>query len=245
MTIVDPILIFGGVDGIGGELARRLSVAGCRVALTSRSQEKAAAFAAEIGAQPLTANVLEEPSIADAIASAAPSGRLGGLVYAVGSIPLKPLTRVTETDLVDAYRLNVVGAALAVKHAAPALKAARGSVVLFSSVAAGQGFSSHSVIGPAKAAVSGLTLALAAELAPYVRVNAIAPSLSRTPLSASLTGSDKMAEAIADIHPLKRLGLAADSAALAAFLLSADAGWMTGQVIGIDGGRGSLRTGKG
>lgn len=245
MTIVDPILIFGGVDGIGGELARRLSVAGCRVALTSRSQEKAAAFAAEIGAQPLTANVLEEPSIADAIASAAPSGRLGGLVYAVGSIPLKPLTRVTETDLVDAYRLNVVGAALAVKHAAPALKAARGSVVLFSSVAAGQGFASHSVIGPAKAAVSGLTLALAAELAPYVRVNAIAPSLSRTPLSASLTGSDKMAEAIADIHPLKRLGLAADSAALAAFLLSADAGWMTGQVIGIDGGRGSLRTGKG
>ena len=93
--------------------------------------------------------------------------------------------------------------------------------------------------------MSGLTLALAAELAPYVRVNAIAPSLSRTPLAASLTGSDKMAEAIADMHPMKRLGLAEDSAALATFLLSSDAGWMTGQVIGVDGGRGSLRTGKG
>lgn len=245
MTIVDPILIFGGVDGIGGDLARRLSVAGCRIALTSRSQQKAAEFAAEIGARPLTANVFEETSIADAVASAALNGRLGALVYAVGSIPLKPLTRVTETDLVDAYRLNVVGAALAVKHAAPALKAAGGSVVLFSSVAAGQGFANHAVIGPAKAAVSGLTLALAAELAPYVRVNAIAPSLSRTPLAASLTGTDKMAEAIADMHPMKRLGLPSDSAALALFLLSSDAGWMTGQVIGVDGGRSSLRTGKG
>lgn len=245
MTVSDPILIFGGVDGIGGELARRLSAAGRRVALTSRSMERASTFAGEIEAMPIAVDVLDEASIASAIATVAPEGRLAGLVYAVGSIPLKPLARVTEEDLINAYRLNVVGAALAVKHAAPALKAAAGSIVLFSSVAAAQGFANHAVIGPAKAAVSGLTLALAAELAPHVRVNAIAPSLTRTPLAASLTGSDKIAEAIADLHPLKRLGNAEDSAALAAFLLSPEASWITGQIIGVDGGRGTLRVGKG
>jgi NAD(P)-dependent dehydrogenase (short-subunit alcohol dehydrogenase family) len=244
MTLEDPVLIFGGVEGIGGELARRLCASGGRVALTSRSLERASTFAADIGAVPLVADVLDEESVAAAIATAVADGRLGGLAYAVGSIPLKPLPRVTAADLIDAYRLNVVGAALAVKHAAPALKAAGGSVVLFSSVAASQGFANHAIIGPAKAAVSGLTLALAAELAPYVRVNAIAPSLTRTPLASSLIGSERMAEAIADLHPLKRLGEAVDSAALAAFLLSPGAGWITGQVIGVDGGRGSLRVGK-
>jgi NAD(P)-dependent dehydrogenase (short-subunit alcohol dehydrogenase family) len=240
----DPILIFGGVDGIGGELARRLTTAGCRVAITSRNIERATAFAEEIAGIPIAVDVLDEASIAASIATAAPLGRLAGVVYAVGSILLKPLVRATEADFVETYRLNVVGAALAVKHAAPALKAANGAVVLFSSVAAAQGFPNHSIIGPAKAGVSGLTLALAAELAPHVRVNAIAPSLSRTPLAVPLTGSEKTAEAIGDMHPLKRLGTAQDSAALAAFLLSCDAGWITGQVIGVDGGRASLRVGK-
>jgi NAD(P)-dependent dehydrogenase (short-subunit alcohol dehydrogenase family) len=194
---------------------------------------------------PFAADVIDERSIALATSHAAPNGRLAGLAYAVGSMPLKPLSRTTESDFIDSYRLNVVGAALAVKHAASALKAANGAVVLFSSVAAAQGFANHAVIGSAKAAVSGLMLALAAELAPNVRVNAIAPSLSRTPLATSIVGSDTMAEALAEMHPLKRLGTAEDSAALAAFLLSPDAGWITGQILGVDGGRGSLRVGKG
>ena len=93
--------------------------------------------------------------------------------------------------------------------------------------------------------MSGLTLALAAELAPHVRVNAIAPSLSLTPLAKPIASSETVVQAIADLHPLKRLGTAQDSAALAAFLLSREAGWITGQIIGVDGGRGSLRVGKG
>ena len=244
MTAAAPVLIFGGVGGIGGELARHLAASGRPVVITSRSLDRATEFGREIGAMPCAADVLDEASIVSTIATAAPDGRLAGLVYAVGSIPLKPVARITEAELIFAYRCNVVGAALAVKHAAQALKAANGSVVMFSSVAASQGFANHSVIGPAKAAVAGLTVALAAELAPHVRVNAIAPSLSRTPLATPVVGSDRMAEALAHMHPLRRLGTAEDSASLAAFLLSSHAGWITGQVIGVEGGRATLRVGK-
>jgi NAD(P)-dependent dehydrogenase (short-subunit alcohol dehydrogenase family) len=240
----DPILIFGGVGGIGGALARRLRTRGYTVVITSRVADRAAAFAAEIGAAPLVCDCLDEASIQAAIAAAAPDGRLGGIVYAVGSIPLKPLARTTAADMLAAFQLNVVGAMTAVRTGAEALKAAHGSVVLFSSVAASQGFPMHTAIAAAKAAVEGLTLSLAAELAPSVRVNAIAPSLTATPLAAGLTTNPLMAAGIAALHPIPRLGTADEMAALAQFLLSADAAWMTGQIIGVDGGRSTLRTGK-
>jgi NAD(P)-dependent dehydrogenase (short-subunit alcohol dehydrogenase family) len=169
---------------------------------------------------------------------------LDGLVYAVGTITLRPLPRLTAADFLDDFRVNALGAALAVQAALPALTKGTGgaSVVLFSSAAARQGFTAHASIGMAKGAVAGLTLSLAAELAPKVRVNAIAPSLTRTPLGDSVVSSDQVAAALAKLHPLQRLGTAVDSAALAAFLLSADASWMTGQVIGVDGGRATLHT---
>jgi NAD(P)-dependent dehydrogenase (short-subunit alcohol dehydrogenase family) len=132
----------------------------------------------------------------------------------------------------------------AVRESAAALKTGGGAVVLFSSVAASQGFPNHAIIGPAKAGVAGLTLSLAAELAPALRVNAIAPSLTDTPLAAPLTGNAVVAKGVAALHPLPRLGTADEMAALAAFLLSDDAGWITGQIIGVDGGRSTLRTGK-
>jgi NAD(P)-dependent dehydrogenase (short-subunit alcohol dehydrogenase family) len=168
---------------------------------------------------------------------------LAGLVYAVGTINLRSLRRLTEADFLDEFRINALGASLAIQAAPSALQrnADGASVVLFSSIAARQGFTFHTSTAMAKAAVSGLTLALAAELAPKVRVNAIAPSLTRTPLADSVLVSDQMVEGIAKLHPLPRLGEPDDIAALAAFLISAESSWITGQIIGVDGGRSTLR----
>jgi NAD(P)-dependent dehydrogenase (short-subunit alcohol dehydrogenase family) len=136
-----------------------------------------------------------------------------------------------------------MGAALAVQASLPALKKCAGtaSVVLFSSVAAAQGFSLHASIGMAKGAINGLTLSLAAELAPKIRVNAIAPSLTSTGLGQSILANEKMAQAIAGMHALERVGRPEDMSALAAFLLGDEADWMTGQIIHVDGGRSTLR----
>jgi len=154
---------------------------------------------------------------------------------------LKPLGQVTAADMATAFALNTIGPAMAVKAAAASLAPGSG-IVLFSTVAARQGFANHVAIAAAKGGVEALTLSLAAELAPRLRVNCIAPSLTRTPLAARLTGNEAMAKAIAGLHPIARLGEPDDAAALAAFLLSANAGWITGQVIGVDGGRSTLRT---
>jgi NAD(P)-dependent dehydrogenase (short-subunit alcohol dehydrogenase family) len=236
------VLVFGATGGIGGALARRLAASGRAQHLAGRDADALGALAAELGAPFSVCDVLDEAQLARTVAEAASGGTLAGLAFCVGSIVLKPLGRATVADHLEAYRVNVLAAARAIALAAEALKAGQGAVVLFSSVAARAGFPSHSVIGPVKAAVEGLTVALAAELAPAVRVNCIAPSLTRTAMAAPLTGNAAMAKAIAAQHPIPRLGEPADSAALAAFLLGPESGWITGQVIGVDGGRSSIRS---
>jgi NAD(P)-dependent dehydrogenase (short-subunit alcohol dehydrogenase family) len=232
------VLVFGATGGIGAALARRLAARGARPFLVARGEARLAALAAELGCGHAVADVTDRAQVAAAVAAA--GAPLSGLAFCVGSIVLKPLARVTEADLLEAFRLNAAAPALAVQAAAGALAAGSGSVVLFSSVAARRGFANHVAIGAAKAAVEGLVVSLAAELAPKVRVNGIAPSLTRTALAEPLTRSPQMAEAIAKQHPIPRLGEGEDSAALADFLLSDAAGWMTGQVIGVDGGRAAL-----
>jgi NAD(P)-dependent dehydrogenase (short-subunit alcohol dehydrogenase family) len=241
-----PVLIFGGSGGIGSAVAASLAGVGQPVHLVGRHAARLAAVAGPLGATTSLADVEDPAALAQAVDEAADvgGGALQGLCYAVGTITLKPLARLADADFERDFRINALGAARAVQAALPALKRAEGtaSVLFFSTVAVAQGFASHASVAMAKGAVEGLTLALAAELAPKVRVNAIAPSLTRTPLAAGLTANESMVQAISQMHALQRLGEPADMAPLAALLLSPGAGWITGQVIGVDGGRSSLRT---
>ena len=240
--MTNPIIIVGAAGGIGSALSRRLATQGAKLHLIGRNAEKLSALAAETGATSAVADVMDRAQLEAAVKVAGSAA--AGLAYCVGTITLKPAARVTDEDAERDFALNALGALRAVQAALPALKANDGpsSIVLFSTVAVAQGFANHVSIGLSKGAVEGLMLSLAAELAPKIRVNCVAPSLTKTPLAAALTSSEQMANAIAGLHAMQRLGEADDVAAAAAFLLSADSSWITGQVIGVDGGRSMLRT---
>jgi NAD(P)-dependent dehydrogenase (short-subunit alcohol dehydrogenase family) len=241
-TLEGTVVIVGGTGGIGSALARRLSARDVPLHLVGRDIARLQQVSAETGATFAVADVMDTQALVTAVQAA--SGPTAGLVYAVGSINLKPLARLSAEDFAGDFALNALGAAIAVQAALPAMKAhaAISSVVLFSTVAVGQGFAGHASVAMAKGAIQGLTRALGAELAPKIRVNAIAPSLTRTPLARSFTSNEATASAIAQMHALGRLGEADDVAAAADFLLSDQAAWITGQVLGVDGGRSTLRT---
>ena len=167
---------------------------------------------------------------------------LDGLVYCPGSINLKPFERISGDDFLKDYQLQVLGAVRILQVALPRLKKSPfASVVLFSTVAAQVGLTFHSQVSASKGAVEGLVKALAAEYAPKIRINAIAPSLTDTPLAASLLNNDQKREANAQRHPLKKIGTPEDIAHMAEFLLSEKSKWITGQIIHVDGGMSTLK----
>jgi NAD(P)-dependent dehydrogenase (short-subunit alcohol dehydrogenase family) len=235
------ILIYGGSGGMGSAIGRILKARGFDLHLVAKNKDKLEVIAQELDASYTVGNVIDLDLFSRVINDV--DQTLDGLVYAVGTINLRSIQRLNETDFINDFRINAMGAALAVQTALPKLKKSSGpaSIVLFSSIAALQGFSFHASIGMAKGAVAGLTLSLAAELAPKIRVNAIAPSLTRTPLANGITSNEEMATSIARMHALQRLGSPEDIATIAAFLISSDSAWITGQIIGVDGGRSTLR----
>ena len=207
--------------------------------MIGRNKEELKSISDNLGFSYSVADVLEDGFI-DKIKLDVSNFNIKGLAYCVGSIDLKPLKRVSESDLNQCMKLNLYSAIEVIQGFQEGLKKNSGSIVLFSSVAAQKGFSNHTIIASAKAAVEGLTVSLAAELAPNIRVNCIAPSLTDSKISKSMLKSPVAAEALAKAHPLKRLGEGSDSAALAKFLLSNESAWVTGQIIGVDGGRSRL-----
>lgn len=166
---------------------------------------------------------------------------LHGLVYCPGSINLKPFHRIKPEEFVADLQLQTIGAIKIIQQVLPNLKAGKGSVVLFSTVAVQQGFNFHSQVAVSKGAIEGLTRSLAAELAPTVRVNCIAPSLTDTPLAGKLLNSDQKKEANAERHPLKRIGTSEDIANAVAYLLSDESSWVTGQIMKVDGGMSAIK----
>jgi NAD(P)-dependent dehydrogenase (short-subunit alcohol dehydrogenase family) len=165
-------------------------------------------------------------------------------VYCPGSINLKPFRSLKPDDFKKDLEVNVMGAVRVLQQYQSGLQKSAGSgVVLFSTVAVQTGMPYHASVAVAKGAVEGLVRSLAAEWAPVVRVNCIAPSLTDTPLAARLLDSDVKRQSSADRHPLKRVGDSEHIAALACFLLSDEAGFITGQVIKADGGISSIKLG--
>ncbi len=167
---------------------------------------------------------------------------LDGLVYCPGSINLKPVRGLKPEEVLADFQLNALGALRVMQKLQNNLKkSGNASVVFFSTVAVQQGMPYHASVAMAKGAVEGLTRSLAAELAPQIRVNAIAPSLTDTPLASRLLSSDERRDASAQRHPLKRVGQPVDIAAITAFLLSDQSSWITGQIMHVDGGMSALK----
>lgn len=231
------ILVVGASSGIGMALVKLLHGEKANIYAISRSDS--AEWPENI--KYLKADITQD---VDTIESFLPE-QLHGLVYSVGSINLKPFGRLTDDDFLNDFNLNVLGAARVIRKALKPLKSANGSsVVLISSVAAKTGLPYHASIAAAKAGVEGMALTLAAELAfQQIRVNVVAPSLTDTAMAQNLLSTPEKREASAKRHPLGKIGQPEDISQLIAFLLSDDSSWITGQIIGIDGGLGSLKTG--
>lgn len=246
MTTETPVhLLLSATGGTGSALARRLAArGGCQLALAGRSADATEALAREVGG---TAHIWSEATfdetervVADVLSR---HGRLDGLVCCSGSLILKPAHRTSEEEWRETCAANLDAAFAAVRAGAGAMQKSKGgSIVLMASAAARIGFANHEAIAAAKAGVIGLGLSAAATYAPRgVRVNVVAPGLVDTPLAEPITSREAALDASAKMHAMGRIGRPEEVASAIEWLLSPEQGWVTGQVLGVDGGLGSLR----
>jgi len=227
------IVIVGGSYGIGLEVVKQLSEEENEVIVLSRTNE----FLSHLN------NVTHFYfDASDSTSFPIIEGEIDGLVYCPGSINLKPFTRYTATDFSNDLQINAISGALVMQKLLPNLKASpEASVVFFSTIAVQVGMPFHASIAMAKGAVEGLAKSLAAEYAPKIRVNCIAPSITETPLSEKLINTNEKKEVVGNRHPLKRIGTTKDIANTVTFLLSNKSSWITGQLFHVDGGLSTLK----
>lgn len=224
-------VIVGASSGIGFELAKILSTSNNITAL-SRSEKdvnnlsNTTFYSVDISEENPNFPVIDKP--------------IDGLIYCPGTINLKPFRSLRSEDYLNEWNINFLGAVKTIKHFLPQLQhAENSSIVLFSTVAVQTGMAFHASIAAAKGAVEGLTRSLAAEFAPKIRVNAVAPSLTNTPLADKLINAEAKLKSAEDRHPLKKIGTPNDIANAVQYLLNAN--WVTGQIISVDGGMSALR----
>ncbi|GER59355.1 SDR family NAD(P)-dependent oxidoreductase [Patiriisocius marinus] len=226
------ILLIGGSYGIGNEIALKISEEN-NVIIASRTNKNV----------PENVKHIEFDVSTDAISTLELPNEIHGLVYCPGSINLKPFKRISPEAFQQDLDINFIGLVKVVQGILPKLVASKNSsLVFFSTVAVGLGMPFHTSVAASKGAIEGFAKALAAEYAPTMRVNVIAPSLTDTPLAGRLLSTDEKKEKMGERHPLKRIGTAKDISNIAAFLLSEDSSWMSGQVVGVDGGMSTLKT---
>jgi len=232
-------LIFGATGAIGSKLANQLYEEKKECHLIGRNEEELKKLANKLSYSFTVCDVLKIDFAKKLVEDLFDTDVIG-IAYCVGSIDIKPFKITKASDFVSSYVLNLVAVTDIIRSLLDNLKKNNASVVLFSTVAAKKGFTNHSIISSAKSAVEGLTVSLAAELAPNIRINCIAPSLTKSKMAKSVIKNEKIEESIAKLHPLKRIGDPLDSANLANFLLSKNSSWITGQIIGVDGGRSTV-----
>ncbi len=228
-------LIAGGSSGIGKAIVLQLLQEGHSVLVLSRQR-------GELPSHPALTHVAIDLATEEVDKSIIPA-ELHGLAYCPGSINLRPFRSLKTDQFEQDFRINVLGAVKVLQACQrPLKKAGHSSVVLFSTVAVVQGMPFHASVAASKGAIEGLARSLAAEWSPHTRVNCLAPSLTDTPLAANLLSTPEKRDNSAQRHPLKRIGTAEDIASLACFLLSGPGTWISGQIIGIDGGMSRIRT---
>ena len=232
-------LIFGANGAIGSSLASQLHKDGEDCHLVSKNEDNLIKISDKLKYSYSVCDVLKI-DFAKKLAEELSSTEILGIAYCVGSIDIKPLKATSARDFVSSYILNLVSVTDVIRNFQDNLKRNKASIVLFSTVAAKKGFANHSIISSVKSGIEGLTVSLAAELAPDIRVNCIAPSLTKSNLANKIIKKKTIEDSIAKMHPLKRLGEGNDSASLANFLLTKKSSWITGQIIGVDGGRSNI-----
>ena len=239
------MIIIGGAGGIGAAVARKLAARGCRLVIAGRNLQRLDSVAAETGALAMPVDARDGAAVDALVQSVQTShGRVDGVVNCAGSILLKSAHLISDQEFADTIATNLTTAFNVVRAATRLMmkQAGGGSIVLCSSVAARRGLVNHEAIAAAKAGVEGLALAAAASYARFgIRVNCVAPGLTRTDLTRSLTQNETVAKMSAALHPLGRIGEPAEVASAICWLLDREQSWVTGQVIGIDGGLGHVQ----